>query len=333
MSTIYKPFLDYKSQIRRLSEKGISCNSPEEKRILIRKGYFNLINGYKKPFVINKNSKNEHLYIKNTSVYKLYQVMRFDRRLSSLFLKNITHVEEEIRSITAYKFEKICQKSLSDWTDPNAYDNRVKMTDKLKLIESLKEDIRLAKKNRNKYLMHYIQNSTKENSLPFWVIVKVIRFTTLSRLIQLSKKELRTHICKLYDMEYDSKRNDYKILEASLNWLRKTRNACAHMERVIYLEDRSTVVVTKYHKLLTSSYCKRSRKKQVVDVIIYLKYFNTKNEYRNFINNLTNYINDIGKIVGPQVKDNIRASLGIRDMNHLRIIKEQPKRIKYLQLI
>ena len=56
MSTISKPFLNYKAQIRRLNDKGISCNLPEEKRILIRKGYFNLINGYKKPFVINKNS-------------------------------------------------------------------------------------------------------------------------------------------------------------------------------------------------------------------------------------------------------------------------------------
>lgn len=71
MSTTNKPFLDYKAQIRRLTEKGISCNTPEEKKILIRKGYFNLINGYKKPFVMSKNN-GEHSYITNTSVDKLY---------------------------------------------------------------------------------------------------------------------------------------------------------------------------------------------------------------------------------------------------------------------
>lgn len=333
MSTINKPFLDYKAQISRLSDKGITCDTPEEKKILIRKGYFNLINGYKMPFVINKNNNNEHVYIEGTSVLKLYQVMKFDRRLSSLILKNITHVEEEIRNLTAYKFQTICQRTLSDWTNPDVYDEKVEISKRLKLIEDIKEDVQLARKNRNKYLLHYAQNSTKDNDLPFWVIIKLIRFTTLTNLIKFSKKELRTHLCELYDIEYISQTNDYKILEGALNWLRKTRNACAHMERVIYLEDQSIVVVTKYHKLLTTAYSKRGRKKQIIDLFIFLKYFNTKNEYINFINNFLNYIDEIGKIVGSQVKDNIRASLGIRNLEHLKTIKEQPKSIKYLQLM
>lgn len=333
MSSINKPFLNYKEQIKRLSIKGISCNSPEEKKILIRKGYFNLVNGYKKPFVINKDDNNEHIYIKDTSIEKLYQVMKFDRRLSSLILKNVTHVEEEIRSVTAYRFQQICQNQLSDWTSIDVYDVKVSVGERQKLIEDIKEDIKLAKKNRNKYLLHYSQNSTKDNDLPFWVIIKLIRFTTLSTLIKFSKKELRTYLCNLYDIEYISASNDYRILEGALNWLRKTRNACAHMERIIYLEDRSTVVITKYHKLLTSAYIRRGRKKQIVDLLIFLKYFNTKIEYINLINHLINYINEIGKVVGPEVKDNIRASLGIRNIEHLKTIKEQPKSIKYLQLI
>lgn len=227
----------------------------------------------------------------------------------------------------------ICQRLLSTWTDTHVYDKKKGVSDRRKLIEDIKEDVRLAKKNKNKYLMHYVQNSTKDTDLPFWVIIKLIRFTTLSRLVQLSKKELRIYVCDLYDIEYESRSNDFRVLEGALNWLRKVRNACAHMERVLYLEDRSTVVITKYHKLLTGSYRQRRRKKQIVDLLIFLKYFNTKKEYRNLINNLINHINDIGRIVGPHVQNNIRASLGIRDVEHLRLIKEQPKSIKYLKLI
>lgn len=47
-----KNFLTYNQQMRKLRDKKkIICNGSSHKRMLIRAGYFNLINGYKTPFI------------------------------------------------------------------------------------------------------------------------------------------------------------------------------------------------------------------------------------------------------------------------------------------
>lgn len=47
-----KDFLTYNQQMKHLRcDKNISCKGTEDKTILCRSGYFNLVNGYKNPFV------------------------------------------------------------------------------------------------------------------------------------------------------------------------------------------------------------------------------------------------------------------------------------------
>lgn len=52
-----KLFLTYNQQMRKLrNDKGIICQGSSHKKILIRAGYFNIINGYKNPSLDEKNS-------------------------------------------------------------------------------------------------------------------------------------------------------------------------------------------------------------------------------------------------------------------------------------
>ncbi len=325
-----KPFLTYSEQVNRLVEKGIKCSKPNEKKALIRKGYFNLINGFKRPFVVNKTSNGDHEYIEGTSVEKIYKVSRFDRRVSNMLLKNITHVEEEVRTITSYKLDLICKKQDVDWTNVDAYDNHLDS----RLIESLLDDIEFeidkAKRNNNSYIRHY---ANKNGELPTWIMTKVIRFTTLITLIQYSKKELREYLSDLYSIGYNSRENDFRILVGALHWMRKTRNACAHNERIIFLEDNNKIVLTPYHRMLTNAYKDRTRNKQVVDLIIFLKYFNTKREFNKLINFFKNELKQIHEVVPNHVFEKIRASLGIRQVKHLDILKRSEKKINYLELL
>lgn len=47
-----KFFLTYNQQMRHLrDDKNIDCHDSRHKNLLIRTGYFNLINGYKNPFI------------------------------------------------------------------------------------------------------------------------------------------------------------------------------------------------------------------------------------------------------------------------------------------
>jgi len=330
LNGIDKPFLSYKEQIARLNEKGISCNKANEKKYLIRKGYFNLINGYKKPFVISKKENGDHVYLPGTSLEKIYKVLKFDRRLSGMLLRNITHVEEEVRTISGYKFDLLCNKNKTDWTQIISYDDRADEKLKLRLIRRIKSEIDLAKDNNNGYINHY---TSKYEEIPTWIMTKIIKFTTLISFIQLSKKELRVYICNLYDIEYKQNDNNFGILIGALNWMRRTRNACAHNERIIFLKDDSRIVITKYHLLLTTAYKNRLRNKQVIDLIIFLKYFNTKREFNKLINFFDSELEQIAHVVDSKVFESIRASLGIRNMEHLQILRNKEKSINYLNLL
>lgn len=245
-------------------------------------------------------------------------------------MRNITHVEEEIRTITGYKLDLICDRLRIDWTDEAAYDERLDRRLIMQLLSNINSDIDKAKSNSNDYIIHY---ASKDGTIPTWIMTKVIRFTTLISLIEYSKKELREYLCNLYDMEYNLRNNDFRILIGSLHWMRKTRNSCAHNERIIFLEDDNRIVITKYHRMLTHAYRNRLRDKQVVDVVIFLKYYNTKQEYKKLINFLKNELKQVQLIVPNQVYQSIRASLGIRQVEHLDLLQNIPKKIEYLNLI
>lgn len=47
-----KFFLTYNQQMRKLrNDKHLVCTGSPHKRILVRAGYFNIVNGYKNPFI------------------------------------------------------------------------------------------------------------------------------------------------------------------------------------------------------------------------------------------------------------------------------------------
>lgn len=88
-----KLFLTYNQQMKHLrNHKKIDCHDVDHKRILVRTGYFNLINGYKNPFICGQTVEGEHIYIRGTSIDHLYEVKCFDDELRSFLLKYIIQV-------------------------------------------------------------------------------------------------------------------------------------------------------------------------------------------------------------------------------------------------
>lgn len=325
-----KPFLTIREQIDRLSEKHISCETTDEKKMLIKKGYFNLINGYKMPFISHKLPNGNHVYHDGTSVKKIGQVFKFDRRLSNILLKNLTHVEEEIRNVTAYFFDLYNKNSNESWCNVSCYDERSDEKTILKLIDEIKNEIKAAQKSNNAYIKHY---ANKDFEIPTWVMIKVLKMTTFTKFLELSNKKVKIAICELYDIEHNATNNEFKILLSALNWIRKTRNACAHNERIIFIQDDNYSVITKYHTILSNAYKKRTRKKQLIDLLIFLKYFNTKKDYNKLINLISIELQQMKQVIGDVVYEKIRVGLGIRNVDHLQVISSKAKTIDYTKLL
>ena len=95
-----KEFLTYNQQMKKLRDKKkIDCGNTKDKTTLVRMGYFNLVNGYKEPFICGKDNNGNHIYIANTSLKALYALKKFDDDLRMLLLKYITQIEEEVRTL------------------------------------------------------------------------------------------------------------------------------------------------------------------------------------------------------------------------------------------
>ena len=111
-----KEFLTYNQQMKKLRDKKkIDCGNTKDKTTLVRMGYFNLVNGYKEPFICGKDNNGNHIYIANTSLKALYALKKFDDDLRMLLLKYITQIEEEVRTLTGYKFDQCNDNGKTPW--------------------------------------------------------------------------------------------------------------------------------------------------------------------------------------------------------------------------
>lgn len=96
-----KSFSTYDKQLLHLrdSRKLTICDESFALACLKKYGYYNLINGYKKPFKKSDGSYNEKATFED--IVELY---RFDAKLRELFLRYLLLVESKIKSATSYHF-------------------------------------------------------------------------------------------------------------------------------------------------------------------------------------------------------------------------------------
>ena len=321
-----KDFLTYNQQMKRLRDrKHIDCSGSEDKRILIRTGYFNLINGYKMPFTCGMDSAGDHIYLPNTSIDHLLKLKRFDDDLRILLLKYITQVEEEVRTLTGYKFDQCNNNGKIPWFDANAYSNRSKLQSRMLTISSTYNEL---SRSHLDYVKFYMDNHT---SIPTWIMIKVVNFSTFIDVLNNSKLDVKHSLCRLYDMKDSSGRYNVKLLIGSLHWLRKVRNSCAHNERIFCLKQstdpsmsNSGRIHEQYLSSLRKSYSRDSDKK-IMDLLVYFKYYLPTEEYDGLITVIQNMMEDLKNSVTSNAFDNIRGQMGIKNLADLEDLKNMPK--------
>lgn len=316
-----KDFLTYDQQMAYLSEcKGIVCD-PEDKSILIVAGYFNLINGYKKPFV-DVVIDNKHHYIKGTTLKQIYALKVFDDSLRSLLLSKITKVEEEVRVLTCYVFDLINLSSPIPWNDVKSYDDKIDIGRIQKLIDDSERQLSLSEQDYVKYYNDH------HKFIPTWIMAKAINFSTFIDFLLLSKQSVKESICKLYNIKDNKGFYHFKLLIGSLHWMRKIRNSCAHNERIYTMHRLNGRISTPYLNLLPSSY-KRDRDQRIIDLIISLKYFMNSSEYAFFITEIKTLLINLEKEILDQAFQRVRSDLGIKNINDLDYLLNNTKTIEY----
>ena len=326
-----KSFLTYNQQMKKIrTDKKINCSGTQHKISLVRSGYFNMINGYKMPFTCGIDNNGNHIYFPNTSLNQINMLKKFDESLRLFLLRYITQVEEEVRTLTGYKFDQSNNNGKIPWYETNAYSFGSTLQSKMSTISSAYSEL---SKSRSEYVQFYMQN---HEQIPTWIMIKVVNFSTFIDVLYNSKTNVTHAICRLYSMYDSNNLPNVKLLIGSLHWLRRVRNSCAHNERIYCIHQTqarnnsaSGRILDPYYTHLPSSYS-RCTEKNIFDILVYFKYYLPKEEYTPMIVELKNMLKELQNTLHPNAFDHVRGQMGIKNLNVLDTLISLPKpKIEY----
>lgn len=215
-----KPFLTYKSQIKKLTEEKQLVVSDPQKALQILKdiGYFSLIGGYKTPF-INPMTR---IYQDETAFEDIYALFRFDQALRELIFKYLCQVEQKMRQLISYSFCNVHGEQQAEYLNPHNYNYSHKnKTSIIKLVEILK--YQAIKNTEHPYIVH--QRSLYHN-VPLWVLINTLTYGQISHFYALLPSNLQSAVSKEFPAVKEPE------LEKYLKIFTLFRNVCAHNERL-----------------------------------------------------------------------------------------------------
>lgn len=107
-----KYYTTFRGKLDRLRSRGmiIPKDKAKERNVLKKYNYYNLINAYKDPFLIDRGNypsyadPNEDFYLRGTRPSHLESVLKFDENLRLIFLKRILKIEEHLKNVIVQSF-------------------------------------------------------------------------------------------------------------------------------------------------------------------------------------------------------------------------------------
>lgn len=231
-----KPFLSIEDQIKVLTSRGVETDE-ETPSILMREGYYSIVNGYKAPFL--ETSTPEERYVQGTKFNDLYALFCFDRDLREVTFKHLMQVEAVVRTVCTYTFAQhhpgvsdyliqsnFCtEKEFEEFGLKGYVDNLLKLQGVLYKTMS---------GSKNEAVLHYRKH---HDGVPLWVLSNSLTFGVVEHFFHLMKPEERVLVCKRIAeatgrLGQGNPYFDPKDARLSLDPIVKFRNKCAHDERL-----------------------------------------------------------------------------------------------------
>ena len=178
-----KEFKTLDEQIEILKNRGLVINDIDKtEELLLRENYF-FINGYRHIFM--KNHK-EDSFIPGTTFEELYAVFQFDRSFRNVLFKNLLIVENNLKSIIAYKLSKKYGIREKDYLKPSNFSQDIKKVRQVNdVLNKIKRQIKLNGRQHSATL-HYISNY---GYVPLWILVKLLSFGMINELYSILKPD------------------------------------------------------------------------------------------------------------------------------------------------
>ncbi|TCK98169.1 abortive infection bacteriophage resistance protein [Natranaerovirga hydrolytica] len=214
-----KEFKTYNEQLEILRDRGLIINDVSRvTRILEKENYYNIINGYKDLYL--NPAASEEQYKTGVNFLEIYSLYEFDRNIRHIFLKQILKIENNLKSAISYDFSQ--QYDSDNYLTLSNFElgSDKKLEAVSQLIASIQNDIA---RNicKNLSIKHYMEIY---GYIPFWVLVNILTFGTISKFYGLMKLSDRQKVASRYNISEKSLRSYIKLIALF-------RNICAHEER------------------------------------------------------------------------------------------------------
>lgn len=277
-----KPFKTLEEQIKILEDRGLSIPDYDYAiSILSQLNYYNLINGYKKPFLNNDNSNsNDDVYIKGSSFNEIYALHELDRQLKLIVFNSLLRFEKLLKSSCSYHFSKVYKDGLYPYLQVENYSkSKHQLKFVLNNISTLSNAISRenGSVNGKKSIKHYIN---KHDHIPLWVLVNFLTLGNMSYFFNSLEESLQNAIAKdfgeRYKTDYNSKE---KISKTELIEIIKLcnffRNICAHDEVMYSFTLKKSGQTAIFKKFFDKDYTGEN----LHDLILALRLVLPKDEY------------------------------------------------------
>lgn len=217
-----KIFRDTRMQIGILKSRGVIIKNKRIAKQLIRNtNYYNLINGYKEPF-LQPNTSYEK-YFPGTTFEEIYALYEFDRKLRIITLEYILEIEKQVKSLIACCFSKV--HGHKNYLKLENFDTlgQKKYGQVCNLLSSLYKKISL-NIDKDLSVSHYVSG---KNYIPLWVLVNTLSMGDISKFYSNMVQRERNDVARR--LKWGVKEHQ---LASCLFFLSTIRNRCAHDERL-----------------------------------------------------------------------------------------------------
>lgn len=189
-----KPFKRVEDQIETLRNRGLEITDYESaKKSILTHNYYNIINGYKKPFIETKVNGADK-YKKGTNFNDLLDLYKFDRSLRKNIFAITLDIECTFYTHVAYAIGERYGHKPQDYLNLQNYKQgktqKNKKSQRSNLLNRLKGKISDSEIEPLKYYRENYEN------MPPWILVKGLTFGEVYTLYALSKKEVKDSVIR-----------------------------------------------------------------------------------------------------------------------------------------
>lgn len=177
-------FTNINEQINILSKRNMKFDNVDfAKNMLFVYGYYNIINGYKEPYVQMIDGK--EYYADGVTFERLFSLFTLDSNFRTAILTSTLSLEEHLRSVTSYVIGKNFGSDHEKYLLRENYKDRLAANPRFSLdsiLETMNQAVN-SKKDPIKYHRETYGN------VPPWILVKGLYMNTLVNFIKFQNKD------------------------------------------------------------------------------------------------------------------------------------------------